>query len=252
MRHSPLLAPTKGAHYFFTTAPLPCPYFADRVERRVITELAGPGAHALHETLSRAGFRRSHGIAYAPACPGCNDCIAVRIRADQFKCSRTQRKIMARNSDLEVVQVEPIANEEQFALFTTYQISRHSGGDMEDMDFTDYRSLVEENTIKTSLIEFRQQDRLVAAIIIDKLIDGYSAVYSFFDTDMENRRSLGTYMILWLAQHAGTQGLRYVYLGYWIDGCRKMSYKTAFQPLEVYSSKGWREYESQQPGSAPE
>ncbi|NQU57645.1 MAG: arginyltransferase [Rhodospirillales bacterium] len=244
MRHSPLLAPTSGTHYFFTTAPLPCPYFADRVERRVITELAGRDGQALHETLTRAGYRRSHGVAYAPACPGCNDCVAVRIRADQFKFSRTQRKIMARNSDLEAMEAPPVANEEQFALFTTYQISRHSGGDMEGMDFTDYRSLVEENTIETSLIEFRHQDRLIAVIIIDKLIDGFSAVYSFFDTDMENRRSLGTYMILWLAQRARTLELRYVYLGFWIDGCRKMSYKTSFLPLEMYSSKGWKGFES--------
>lgn len=252
MRHSPLLGPTKGSHYFFTTAPLPCPYFADRVERRVITELAGDDAQTLHETLSRAGYRRSHGVAYAPACPGCNDCIAVRIRADQFQCSRTQRKIMARNSDLEAMQIAPVANEEQFALFATYQISRHSGGDMEGMDFADYRSLVEENTIDTFLIEFRQRDRLVAAIIVDKLSDGFSAVYSFFDTDMESRRSLGTYMILWLARHARALGLNYVYLGFWIDGCRKMSYKTAFQPLEVYSAKGWRNFEIRQPGTPPE
>ena len=252
MRHSPLLAPTSGTHYFFTTAPLPCPYFANRVERRVITELAGHDAQGLHETLTRAGYRRSHGVAYAPACPGCNDCLAVRIRADRFKPSRTQRKIISRNADLVAVEVAPVANEEQFALFATYQNSRHAGGDMEGMGFADYRSLVEENLIETCLIEFRQQDRLVAAIIIDKISDGFSAVYSFFDTDMENRRSLGTYMVLWLARHARALGLRYVYLGFWIDGCRKMSYKTGFQPLEIYASKGWQEFDGTQTGSAPD
>ncbi|MBC8268212.1 MAG: arginyltransferase [Rhodospirillaceae bacterium] len=246
MRHSRLLAPTSGTHYFFTTAPLPCPYFADRVERRVITELGDRQAQSLHETLTRAGFRRSHGIAYAPACPGCDDCVAVRILADQFKLSRTQRKILSRNSDLEVMEVAPFANEEQFALFSTYQNSRHAGGDMENMDFSDYQSLVEENIIDTALVEFRHQDRLVGAILIDKLRDGFSAVYSFFDTDMENRRSLGTYMILWLVQHARAQGLHYVYLGFWIDGCRKMSYKTGFQPLEMYSPQGWKESETRQ------
>jgi len=247
MRHSPLLAPTSGSHYFFTTAPLPCPYFADRVERRVITELAGRNSQALHETLTRAGYRRSHGVAYAPACPGCNDCIAVRIRADQFNPSRTQRKIMNRNSDLEATEVAPLANEEQYALFTTYQVSRHSGGDMEGMDSNDYRALVEENTVDSALIEFRHRDKLVGVIIIDKLIDGFSAVYSFFDTDMETRRSLGTYMILWLAQRARALELRYVYLGFWINGCRKMSYKTDFQPLEIYSTNKWSEFESKQP-----
>jgi len=242
MRHSPLLAPLKGNHYFFTTAPLPCPYFADRVERRVITELTGSDSQPLHETLTRAGYRRSHGVAYAPACPGCNDCIAARIRADHLKLSRTQRKILSRNDDLEVTEVAPVANEEQFILFADYQVTRHSGGDMETMVYADYRSLVEENSIETALLEFRHHGRLVGGIIIDKLCDGFSAVYSFFDTDMESRRSLGSFMILWLARHTRDLGLSYVYLGYWIEGCKKMSYKKDFQPLEMFTPNGWQGY----------
>jgi leucyl-tRNA---protein transferase len=239
MRHNRLLSPLKGPHYFFTTAPLPCPYFADRVERRVLTELAGKDAQSLHEALTQAGYRRSHGVAYAPACPGCNDCVSVRIPASKFSPSRTQRRINKRNEDLVAMEVVPVANEEQFALFASYQSSRHAGGDMETMDFSDYQSLLEENSIDTVLIEFRYEDRLVAGIIIDKLSDGYSAVYSFFDTDFDKRRSLGTYMILWLIDHARELQRDYVYLGFWINNCKKMSYKADFQPLEKFSKNGW-------------
>lgn len=137
-----------------------------------------------------------------------------------------------------------MANQEQYALFALYQVSRHSGGDMEGMTFDDYRSLVEENAINTCLIEFRLDGKLVAAIIIDRLTDGFSAVYSFFDADLENRRSIGSYMILWLAMQARALELSYVYLGYWIDGCRKMSYKTGFKPLEMYSLQGWQKAET--------
>ncbi len=242
MRHSRLLSPLKGPHYFFTTAPLPCPYFADRVERRVLTELTGKDSQSLHEALTQAGYRRSHGVAYAPACPGCNDCVSVRIRVPEFKPSKTQRRIRKRNEDIVATEVAPIANEEQFALFAAYQASRHAGGDMETMDFSDYQSLLEENTIDTALIEFRCEERLVAGIIIDKLSDGFSAVYSFFDTDVEPRRSLGTYMILWLVQHAQELQQSYVYLGFWINNCRKMAYKTSFRPLEHYSSGKWSLY----------
>ena len=243
MRHSLLLGSLTGAHYFFTTTPLPCPYFADRVERRVITELTGKDSQSLHEALTRAGYRRSHGVAYAPTCPGCNDCVSVRIRADDFQPSRSQRKIINRNSDIEAMEVAPVANEEQFILFASYQSSRHSGGDMESMDFSDYQSLLEENTIDTGLVEFRQQDRLVAGLLIDRLSDGYSAVYSFFDTDIESRRSLGTYMVLWLIDNARAQGLEHVYLGFWINNCRKMSYKADFTPLEYYIDGVWGPYE---------
>lgn len=241
MRHAPLLSSIKGAHFFFTTTPLPCPYFSDRVEKRVITELIGPGSQALHEALTRAGYRRSHGIAYAPTCPGCNDCISVRIRAHNFTLSRSQRKLVNRNSDLEVMEVPPVANEEQFALFSTYQMSRHAGGDMANMDYSDYRSLVEESAVDTALIEFRDQEKLIAVLLVDKLSDGFSAVYSFFDTEFNSRKSLGTYMVLWLARHAKELDLSYVYLGFWIPNCRKMSYKTDFQPLEEFVNGHWRE-----------
>lgn len=239
MKHNPLSGLSNAAHYFFTTTPLPCPYFADRVERRVITELNGKDAQYLHEALTRAGYRRSHGIAYAPACPSCNDCVSVRIRASEFKPSRSQRKIIKRNEDITASKEPAIANEEQFALFSTYQSSRHSGGDMETMDYTDYQSLLEETSIKTGLIEFRHQGRLVGGLIVDKLEDGFSAVYSFFDTDMESRRSLGSFMILWLAEQTRIRALDYVYLGFWIKNCRKMAYKTDYQPLEYFTPLGW-------------
>jgi leucyl-tRNA---protein transferase len=239
MRHSPLHNVLNSPHHFYTTAPLPCPYFADRVERRVITELAGRDSQSLHESLTRVGYRRSHGVAYAPACPGCDDCISVRVRANDFKPSKTQRRILKRNADLVATEVAVIANEEQFALFASYQASRHSGGDMETMDFSDYQSFLEENIIDTALIEFRHENKLVAGLIIDKLGDGFSAVYSFYDLDMDSRRSLGTYMILWLIENACECGLDNVYLGFWIKNCRKMSYKTGFQPLEYFSAGQW-------------
>ena len=239
MRHLPLLASLSSVHFFDTTSPLPCPYFADRVERRVVTELVGQDSQPLHDQLTRAGFRRSHGTAYAQACPACNACIAIRIRAHEFKSSRRQRRITKRNKELVANEVSAIANEEQFILFKSYQASRHTGGDMETMDYSDYQSLIEENSIDTTLIEFRYNDRLVACIIVDKVSDGFSAVYSFFDTEFESRRSLGTFMILWLVEHAKALKLDYVYLGFWIKNCRKMSYKKDFQPLDCFLSGSW-------------
>ena len=243
MRHSPLFNSLNSAHFFFTTAPQPCPYFTDRVERRVVTELVGYDSQALHDQLTRTGFRRSHGMSYAQACPDCNQCIAIRIRAREFSYSRSQRRIEKRNKELIANEVSAIANEEQFILFESYQNSRHAGGDMETMGFSDYKSLVEENSVDTALIEFRYKDRLIACIIVDKISDGFSAVYSFFDTEFESHRSLGTYMILWLIAHTKELELNYVYLGFWINKCRKMSYKQNFQPLDYFLSGSWVPHE---------
>ena len=187
-------------HFFFTTAPLPCPYIAGRLERKIVTELSGPDAERLHEALSRAGFRRSHSIAYTPACPGCNACVPVRIVVDQFRPGRTQRRVLRQNQWLEPRQVGARATAEQYRLFARYQETRHSGGDMALMGFYDYRSMVEDSPIDTCIVEFRGEGgALRAAVLTDRMSDGLSAVYSFYDPDRPFA-SLGTYMVLWLVE----------------------------------------------------
>jgi len=232
--------PLKRPHFFFTTAPLPCPYVSGRLERKIVTELNGNDADALHEALSRAGFRRSHSIAYTPACPGCSACIPVRIVAAEFKPDRSMRRIARANAALMARRVPARATAEQFRLFARYQESRHSGGDMALMGFYDYRSMVEDSPVETFIVEFRHPDgTLAAACLADRLGDGLSAVYSFFEPDLA-ARSLGTHVVLWLIEEACRHGLPYLYLGYWIAESRKMSYKTRFQPLERFGTDGWR------------
>ncbi len=225
---------------FFATSPLPCPYHPDRTERRVVTELAEGGNPVLHDALFRAGFRRSHNIAYVPACPDCQACIAVRTVVSGFTPSRSQKRVLKRNTGVLAVEKAPLASAEQFDLFTGYLRLRHGDGDMAKMDSVDYKTLIEETAVNTSVVEFRDPDgRLVGVCLTDRLGDGLSAVYSFFATDLP-RRSLGTYMILWLIEHARLLELPYVYLGYWITDVTKMSYKSQFRPAEIYLSEGWR------------
>lgn len=227
-------------HFFFTTAPLPCPYIPGRLERKIVTELAGPDAETLHEALSRAGFRRSHSIAYTPACPGCNACVPVRIIVEQFRPGRTMRRVLRENGALQSRQVGARATAEQYRLFARYQESRHSGGDMALMGFYDYRSMVEDSPIDTFIVEFRTPEgALVAAVLTDRMSDGLSAVYSFYEPE-RSAASLGTYMVLWLIAEAARLNLPYVYLGYWIADSAKMSYKARFRPLEALDRKGWR------------
>jgi arginine-tRNA-protein transferase len=226
--------------FFYTTAPLPCPYLAGRTERKVVTELTGADAEALHDRLSRAGFRRSHNIAYSPVCPGCQACIPIRIVAGAFEPDRTQRRVARANADLTAVEMPARATAEQFALFHRYQKARHADGDMAAMGFYDYRAMIEDTPITSSVVELRDgADRLLGACLTDRLADGLSAVYSFYEP-AEERRSLGTYTVLWLVERARALGLPYVYLGYWVPESRKMAYKARFRPSEVLTGGTWR------------
>jgi len=231
--------PPRRPQFFYTTAPLPCPYLPGRTERKIVTELSGTEAEALHERLSRAGFRRSHNIAYAPVCPGCQACVPIRVVSEDFAPDRTQRRILRANADLTISEMPARATAEQFSLFQRYQKNRHADGDMAAMGYYDYRAMIEDTPISTGILEFRDaQDRLLGACLTDWLADGLSAVYSFFDTD-EDKRSLGTFAVLWLVGRARSLGLPYVYLGYWVPESRKMAYKARFRPSEILISGAW-------------
>ena len=225
--------------FFFGTRSLPCPYLDGQIERKVVTELSGPNAEGLYERLSRAGFRRSHNLAYRPACPSCNACVPVRIAATDFEMTKSFRRVMGANADLSADDIDANATVEQFRLFSSYQRARHEGGDMSGMAFNDYRSMVEDTPVASRSVEFRDdKGTLLAVMLMDRMEDSLSAVYSFFDGG-QTRRSLGTYMILWMVQRARAFGLPYVYLGYWIDGSDKMAYKARFHPLEALGADGW-------------
>lgn len=226
---------------FFVMQEVPCPYLPNRFERKLITELQGPGAKRVYDSLSRAGFRRSHHFAYRPACQDCQACVPVRIDVANFQSSRNLRRIAKLNADLEVSEERSVATPEQYELFARYLATRHGDGEMADMDFDNYQAMVDDTALQTSVIEFRDSKRnLIAGCLTDWLHDGPSAVYSFFEPQ-ENRRSLGSYMILWLIEAARSRGLPYVYLGYWIEDAEKMDYKRRFRPLQGLRQGVWRE-----------
>ena len=240
-RRAPLTEhPTVRFPYFFVTVPAPCPYLPGRMERKVFTRLNGDDPVGLNDALTHAGFRRSQGIAYKPACDGCQACVSVRVPVEAFRFSRGAKRIRARNADLHYDEAPPIATEEQFDLLRRYLEVRHPGGGMVEMDALDFAAMIEDSPIDTHVSEYRDETgRLQAACLIDRLADGLSLVYSFFDPD-DATRSLGTNVVLSQIERARALGLPYVYLGYWIDGCRKMVYKARYQPLEGLGPEGWK------------
>ena len=233
---------------FYITTPQPCPYLAGRYEKKVFTHLLGDEPVSLNNMLTQAGFRRSQNIAYRPACDNCTACVSVRVIVDRFQPGRTFRRLMARNADLAVGLRPPAATDEQYNLLRRYLDSRHADGGMADMAPADYVAMIEDTTVATRVVEYRLPRTgdadgpapLIAAALTDTLDDGLSMVYSFYDPS-EAARSLGTWMVLDHIERARMLGLPYVYLGYWVDGSRKMAYKTRFQPLEALGLQGWAE-----------
>ncbi|MEE4187290.1 MAG: arginyltransferase [Roseobacter sp.] len=236
MRHTLPIAPQ-----FYVTAPQPCPYLEGRMERKLFTALQGESADKLNDSLSHQGFRRSQNVLYRPSCAECSACLSARIDVNAFDPSRSQRRALARNDDLQRRATSPWASEEQYELFRSYLDSRHADGGMADMDVFEFAAMIEETPIRSRVVEYTQKETgtLVGVSLTDVLSDGLSMVYSLYAPDMP-KRSMGTFMILDHIEIAREAGLPYVYLGYWVPGSQKMGYKSKFSGLEVYAGGQWQ------------
>ncbi|MBL4890771.1 MAG: arginyltransferase [Rhizobiaceae bacterium] len=238
---------------FYLTAPAPCPYLEGQEERKVFTHLVGEKAPGINDMLTNGGFRRSQNIAYRPACERCRACVSVRVLTNDFLPSRSFKRISKRNDDLigEVVPNSPTS--EQFSLFRRYLDDRHLDGGMADMTVLDYSMMVEDSHVNSCVIEYRRrgpdtgitgkgEGDIIAVALTDILQNGLSMVYSFFDP-AEDKRSLGTFMVLDHITRSRRLGLPFVYLGYWVEGSPKMSYKSRFMPQERLEGGHWARFE---------
>lgn len=234
---------------FFVTSPGPCPYLPGRQERKVFTELKGDNADELNDALGRIGFRRSQTVAYRPSCIECSACVSVRVVADAFQPSASQKRIHKRNADLVATVCKPWSTPEQFELLQRYLSVRHPGGGMAAMDEIDFADMVEHTPVKSYVIEYREPTadgrpgKLVGACLTDQQGDGLSMIYSFYDPHHETRTGLGTFIIIDHILHAARIGLPYVYLGYWVEGSDRMEYKVRFRPLEKLGRDGWTRFQ---------
>jgi arginyl-tRNA--protein-N-Asp/Glu arginylyltransferase len=239
----------RDAPQFYLTSPSVCPYLPGKEERKVFTHIIGKRARDLNELLTQGGFRRSQTIAYRPACETCRACISVRVLVDEFEPSGNMRRVLKDNRDLIGVASPNRPSSDQYSLFRRYLDARHRDGGMADMTVLDYSMMIEDSHVDTQVVEYRRRGidsgitgrgtgDLVAVSLTDEMSDGLSMVYSFFDPE-EAHRSLGTFMILDHIARAKALGLPYLYLGYWVEGSKKMDYKARFLPQERLMPAGW-------------
>ena len=222
----------------YTTYPHSCSYLEDQEATTLFVDPRQEVDQTLYSNLSVLGFRRSGNHLYRPHCSNCDACIPARIPVQEFEPNRTQRRALKRNVDLEVESTTDIRDRAAFELYRRYIERRHADGDMYPPDREQYQSFLDNAWECTRYYRFYDGGRLIAVAVVDELLDGLSAIYTFFDPDLDNR-SLGRFAILWQIEKALELELDYLYLGYWIRGCRKMAYKSEYRPLEIYVNGRW-------------
>ncbi|WP_286238386.1 arginyltransferase [Neptuniibacter halophilus] len=227
------------ALHFYATPEHDCSYLTGKTAKTLFVDPQAEIDQATYSRLSDLGFRRSGKHIYRPHCDGCNACISVRVPVRHFKFRKSQQRILNKNRDLTVSKTTPAFSDEYYALYSRYINERHQDGDMYPPSLEQFNSFLVEGEEHTYFMEFRDPEgRLLAVSVVDMLEQGMSAIYTFYDPSL-SKRSLGTYCILWQLQYCEEHQLPYLYLGYWVKACRKMSYKTAFSPFELLIDGDW-------------
>ncbi len=217
----------------------PCSYLPGLIARNAVVDPSYEMTPEIYDYLIQNGFRRSGEQVYRPYCHTCEECITTRIPVNEFKRSRSQKRNWKRNQDLVVKINDKGFKPSYLALYQKYLESRHDSYDFEGVE-----SFLIADWCDIIFIEFHSLTKtgdteLIGVAVTDVIKSGYSAVYTFFDPEEGNKRSLGVFAVLWQIDYAMKQKLEYVYPGFWIKDCRKMNYKTRYQPIEGLQRGKW-------------
>lgn len=225
---------------FYITPSHTCPYLPSEQSKTLFLSPEILATTHLYSVLIEKGFRRSGQHIYRPECEACDACISVRIPVDRFRPNKNQRRCLKKGNAFCVKSVPATFTQAHYDLFENYIEARHSDGDMYPTSQHQYKEFLLTDWLESEYLDFYDinQQKLIATCVYDRTNNGLSAVYTFFDPDYA-QFSLGRLAVLSLIQQAKQQSLDFVYLGYWVKGCQKMSYKGEYRPIQCFINNNW-------------
>lgn len=193
------------------------------------------------DALLERGFRHFGPVWFRPVCSPCGACVTLRIVVRDFHASRSQRR--ARNAAARFRREvgTPKVDAERLELYARWHAGRERRRGWEGNSVDAERYALDFAFPQITAREVRFYDdadggRLVAIGIVDETLRASSAVYFFYDPDLE-RVSLGVAHVVALVDDAKRKGLDYVYLGYRVEGCKSLEYKGRFEPHELLTGR---------------
>ncbi|REL35503.1 arginyltransferase [Thalassotalea euphylliae] len=214
-----------------------CNYLPGNQERLLIVVDELHAQANQYDYLMHQGFRRSGEQVYRPHCKACHACQSVKVMVQEFTPSKSQKRSLKKNQHLRLVKSRT-PSEQYYPLFERYINELHADGAMYPASAEQYQSFLFTHICKQYFVELYDGDKLVSVAVTDELPSALSAVYTFYDPDYR-KNGLGIYSILKQIHVAQSLGKEFLYLGYQIDDCQKMNYKTKFYPHQRLYNNQW-------------
>ena len=218
----------------FCTLDYDCAYLKDRQVRMQYKYVTHSNSDFNSAVIER-GWRRFGNYYFYPICNGCNECKSLRINVEAFKPSKSQRKAINRNRETRIVIQKPTVTNEHIRLYNRYHKWKAGKDGWRYREITSheyYENFAEGAYDFGKEVLYYIDGKLVGIDLIDIVEDGISSIYFFYDPNFA-KFSLGVYSLIKQVEIARFLDKKWIYLGYWVDGCKAFAYKTNFKPLEI-------------------
>jgi len=189
------------------------------------------------EAYLASGYRRNGNVIYNMVCSECKKCVPIRIDPKEFKPTRNQKRVWNKNRDISVETTPLTCSEENLALLGKFLSARYPGRDSSPLDY--YTGFFLNHITNTVEFSYRVGSKLIGVAIVDLSTTWLNVVFFYFDP-AEEKRSPGTYNILYLIDFCLQKEIKFTYLGYWIEDVKAMSYKAKFKPHHIFRDNRWK------------
>jgi len=207
----------------------PCPYLPDR-KKQIKYFLASELDESDVSFLLAKGWRKFGVSFFQPSCPDCQECVPIRVISDEFKPSKSQKRNLKKNRDIDVVFGPLKFSERAFEIYKDHSNQRFS----QECNLEEFIVSFFSPSTPGLQSEFYLNGELIGMGFLDKGEDCLSSVYFIYDTRFSHL-GLGTFSILKEIEHTRSLGLKYYCLGYYVSECQRMEYKNNFKPREHYN-----------------
>ncbi len=186
------------------------------------------------EALLVRGWRRFGPAYFRPACTACQECVSLRVNADRFVPSPSQKRAVKRARRFRIEVGRPRVDSARLALHAAWHATREEarGWEPTGLSHEEYATQFAFPSATGREAAWYEGERLLALGLYDETPGGFSAAYFFYHPDIAYL-SPGVANVLWCLEQAKSKALPYVYLGYRVEGCDSLKYKARFQPHEL-------------------